>query len=127
MHPASIALRAVRAEPASEEVFECQVAQHAKAIDARQGVSCQHRSSSVIRRDLVGEVFRLDRQHDIIGQLFSRDMPGLLAFTRVTGALIQNIRRVNKPVVAAIQGAAVGAGSRPGAADPSQRRLRSMQ
>ena len=48
---------------------------------------------------------------DIIGQLFSRDMPGLLAFTRVTGALIQNIRRVNKPVVAAIQGAAVGAGA----------------
>ena len=28
---------------------------------------------------------------DIIGELFSRDMKGLLAFTRVTGALIQNI------------------------------------
>jgi enoyl-CoA hydratase/carnithine racemase len=48
---------------------------------------------------------------DIIGQLFSRDMPGLLAFTRVTGALIQNIRRVNKPVIGAIHGAAVGAGA----------------
>ncbi len=48
---------------------------------------------------------------DIIGQLFSRDMPGLLQFTRVTGALIQNIRRVNKPVIAAIHGAAVGAGA----------------
>ncbi len=48
---------------------------------------------------------------DIIGQLFSRDMPGLLEFTRVTGALIQNIKRVNKPVVAAIHGAAVGAGA----------------
>ena len=48
---------------------------------------------------------------DIIGQLFSRDMPGLVQFTRVTGALIQNIRRVNKPVIAAIHGAAVGAGA----------------
>ncbi len=48
---------------------------------------------------------------DIIGELFSRDMKGLLAFTRVTGALIQNIRRVNKPVVAAVHGTAVGAGA----------------
>lgn len=48
---------------------------------------------------------------DIIGQLFSRDMPGLLAFTRVTGALIQNMRRVNKPIIGAIHGAAVGAGA----------------
>ena len=48
---------------------------------------------------------------DIIGELFSRDMRGLLEFTRTTGALIQNIRRVNKPVVAAIQGVAVGAGA----------------
>ena len=48
---------------------------------------------------------------DIIGELFSRDMKGLLEFTRVTGALIRNIRRVDKPVVAAIQGVAVGAGA----------------
>ncbi len=48
---------------------------------------------------------------DIIGELFSRDMKGLLEFTRVTGALIQNIRRVNKPVVAAVHGTAVGAGA----------------
>jgi len=48
---------------------------------------------------------------DIIGELFSRDTQGLLAFTRVTGALIQNIRRVNTPVVAAVQGVAVGAGA----------------
>jgi enoyl-CoA hydratase/carnithine racemase len=30
---------------------------------------------------------------DIIGELFSRDMRGLLEFTRMTGALIENIRR----------------------------------
>lgn len=48
---------------------------------------------------------------DIIGELFARDMKGLLAFTRVTGALIRNIRRVSKPVIAAVHGVAVGAGA----------------
>ena len=48
---------------------------------------------------------------DIIGELFSRDMQGLLQFTRVTGALIQNIRQLRKPVIAAINGVAVGAGA----------------
>ncbi len=48
---------------------------------------------------------------DIIGELFSRDMAGLLDFTRATGALIASLRRVRKPVVAAINGTAVGAGA----------------
>ncbi|MCA9525211.1 MAG: enoyl-CoA hydratase family protein [Myxococcales bacterium] len=48
---------------------------------------------------------------DIIAELFARDMRGLLAFTRVTGALIGSIRRVKKPVVAAVNGVAVGAGA----------------
>jgi enoyl-CoA hydratase/carnithine racemase len=48
---------------------------------------------------------------DIIGALFSRDMKGMLAFTRVTGALIENIRKVRRPVVAAVNGTAVGAGA----------------
>lgn len=47
----------------------------------------------------------------IIGELFSRDMAGLVAFTRVTGALIRNIRALRKPVIAAINGTAVGAGA----------------
>lgn len=48
---------------------------------------------------------------DIIGELFSRDMKGLLEFTRMTGALIQNIRQLRKPVIGAINGVAVGAGA----------------
>jgi len=48
---------------------------------------------------------------DIIGELFARDMKGLLEFTRTTGALIASLRRVRKPVVAAINGTAVGAGA----------------
>ena len=47
----------------------------------------------------------------IIAELFARDMKGLLAFTRVTGALIRNIRACRKPVVAAVNGTAVGAGA----------------
>ncbi len=49
--------------------------------------------------------------NDIIGELFSRDMSGLLAFTRVTGALIRNMRAFRRPVIAAINGTCVGAGA----------------
>jgi enoyl-CoA hydratase/carnithine racemase len=48
---------------------------------------------------------------DIIAELFSRDMRGLLEFTRLTGRLIASIRTVERPVVAAINGVAVGAGA----------------
>jgi len=47
----------------------------------------------------------------IIGELFSRDMKGLVQFTRVTGALIRNIRALRRPVIAAVNGTAVGAGA----------------
>lgn len=47
----------------------------------------------------------------IIGELFARDMQGLVAFTRVTGALIRNIRALRRPVIAAVNGTAVGAGA----------------
>jgi enoyl-CoA hydratase/carnithine racemase len=47
----------------------------------------------------------------IIAELFARDLQGLLEFTRVTGRLIQNIRQVRRPVIAAVNGVAVGAGA----------------
>jgi enoyl-CoA hydratase/carnithine racemase len=47
----------------------------------------------------------------IIGELFARDMSGLVAFTRMTGELIANIRRLRKPVICAVNGLAVGAGA----------------
>jgi len=49
--------------------------------------------------------------NDIIGQLFTRDMPGLVEFTRMTCDLIKNIRALRKPVVAALNGTAAGAGA----------------
>jgi enoyl-CoA hydratase/carnithine racemase len=48
---------------------------------------------------------------DIIGQLFDRDVAGLLAFTRMTGALVHGIRKARPPVVAALHGVVCGAGA----------------
>ena len=50
-------------------------------------------------------------QHDIIAELFARDAAGLLEFTRMTGRLIHAICTVPRPVVAAVNGVAVGAGA----------------
>ncbi len=49
--------------------------------------------------------------HDIIGELFSRDMEGLLEFTRMTCELIRNIRELRKPVIASLNGTTAGAGA----------------
>lgn len=48
---------------------------------------------------------------DIIGELFSRDMRGLLEFTRMTGALVHAIRTCRPPVIAALHGVVCGAGA----------------
>lgn len=49
--------------------------------------------------------------HDIIKPLFEMDARGRLQFTRLTGALIGAIRALRKPVVAAQNGVAAGAGA----------------
>jgi len=49
--------------------------------------------------------------HDIIGPLLTRDMKGLLAFTRMTGDLVKAMRACPQPVVAAVDGVCVGAGA----------------
>lgn len=48
---------------------------------------------------------------DIIAELFSRDMRGLLEFTRMTGALVAAIHQCRAPVVAALHGVVCGAGA----------------
>ncbi len=47
----------------------------------------------------------------IIAELFAKDIRALLDFTRATGRLIRAIRAVRRPVIAAINGVAVGAGA----------------
>ncbi len=49
--------------------------------------------------------------HDIIGPLTKMDMKGLLAFTRMTGDLVKAMLGCGKPVIAAVDGVAAGAGA----------------
>ena len=49
--------------------------------------------------------------HDIIGELFSRNMEGLLEFTRMTNELVQNIRTLPQPFIASLNGTTAGAGA----------------
>lgn len=48
---------------------------------------------------------------DIIGELFTRDIRGLLEFTRLTCELVRNIRALPKPVIASLNGTTAGAGA----------------
>ena len=49
--------------------------------------------------------------HDIIGPLIGLPMKDLLAFTRMTGDLVKAMIGCGKPVIAAVDGVAVGAGA----------------
>src|SRR5438874_6722372 len=49
--------------------------------------------------------------HQIIAELLRRDMKGHLEFTRMTGAVVQNMRLLDKPIVAALNGMTAGAGA----------------
>jgi enoyl-CoA hydratase/carnithine racemase len=48
---------------------------------------------------------------DIIGPLIQKDMKGLLAFTRMTGDLVKAMLQCGKPIIAAVDGIAAGAGA----------------
>jgi enoyl-CoA hydratase/carnithine racemase len=49
--------------------------------------------------------------HDIIGPLVGLPMKELLAFTRMTGDLVKAMISCGKPIIAAVDGVAVGAGA----------------
>jgi enoyl-CoA hydratase/carnithine racemase len=49
--------------------------------------------------------------HQIIGELLKRDMKAHLEFTRMTGAVVQNMRLLDKPIIAALNGMTAGAGT----------------
>jgi len=48
---------------------------------------------------------------EIIGQLRETDTKGLLEFARMTGAVVERMRRLPIPIIAAVNGVAAGAGS----------------
>lgn len=49
--------------------------------------------------------------HEIIGPLTQLDMPGLLAFTRMTGDVVKAMRACPQPIIAALDGICAGAGA----------------
>jgi enoyl-CoA hydratase/carnithine racemase len=49
--------------------------------------------------------------HEIIGPLTRMEMPGLLAFTRMTGDLVKAMRACPQPIIAAVDGVCAGAGA----------------
>jgi enoyl-CoA hydratase/carnithine racemase len=49
--------------------------------------------------------------NEIIGALQKKDVPELLDFTRMTGAVVQRMRECPLPIIAAINGVAAGAGA----------------
>ena len=49
--------------------------------------------------------------HAIIGELLQRDIRDHLEFTRMTGAVVSNMRMLEKPIIAAVNGMAAGAGA----------------
>ena len=49
--------------------------------------------------------------HTIIGDLLARDMRAHLDFARMTGAVVQNMRLLDKPIIAALNGTTAGAGA----------------
>ena len=49
--------------------------------------------------------------NEIIARLLEMDTKGLLEFTRMTGAVVEGLRRLPMPVIAAVNGVAAGAGA----------------
>lgn len=49
--------------------------------------------------------------NEIIGQLQGEDSRSLLEFTRMTGSVVERLRRLPMPVIAAVNGVAAGAGA----------------
>ena len=49
--------------------------------------------------------------NEIIGELLNMGAKGLLEFTRMTGAVVERMRRLPIPIIAAVNGVAAGAGA----------------
>jgi enoyl-CoA hydratase/carnithine racemase len=84
---------------------------YAELRDAFRGLASEDGIKAVVIASNGGNFSSGGDVHDIIGPLLTRDMKGLLAFTRMTGDLVKAMRACPQPVIAAVDGVCVGAGA----------------
>jgi enoyl-CoA hydratase/carnithine racemase len=79
--------------------------------DTFRGLSADDHVRAVVFASSGGNFSSGGDVHEIIGPLISRDVKELLAFTRLTGELVKAMRTCPQPIIAAVDGACVGAGA----------------
>src|SRR5712692_11374491 len=84
---------------------------YAELRDAFRGLASDDVIKAVVFASNGGNFSSGGDVHDIIGPLLTRDMKGLLAFTRMTGDLVRAMRACPQPVIAAVDGVCAGAGA----------------
>jgi enoyl-CoA hydratase/carnithine racemase len=84
---------------------------YAELRDTFRALVYQTSVKAVIMRGAGGNFCSGGDVHDIIGPLVKMEMPGLLAFTRMTGDLVKAMRACPQPIVAAVGGVCAGAGA----------------
>src|SRR5437660_8402184 len=84
---------------------------YAELRDAFRGLAADDDIKAVVIASNGGNFSSGGDVHDIIGPLLTRDMKGLLAFTRMTGDLVRAMRACPQPIIAAVDGVCAGAGA----------------
>src|SRR3954466_16025316 len=84
---------------------------YAELRDTFRALACAREVKAVVVAGAGGNFSSGGDVHEIIGPLTQMDMPGLLAFTRMTGDLVKAMRACPQPIVAAVDGVCAGAGA----------------
>ena len=84
---------------------------YAELRDAFRALVCVPTVKAVVIRGAGGNFCSGGDVHEIIGPLVKMEMPGLMAFTRMTGDLVKAMRGCPQPIIAAVNGVCAGAGA----------------
>src|SRR5438270_4067563 len=84
---------------------------YAELRDLFRALACADDVKAVVIAGSGGNFCSGGDVHEIIGPLTKLDMPGLLAFTRLTGDLVKAMRACPQPIISAIDGVCAGAGA----------------
>jgi enoyl-CoA hydratase/carnithine racemase len=84
---------------------------YAELRDLFRALACADDVKAVVIAGAGGNFCSGGDVHEIIGPLTRLDMPGLLAFTRMTGDTVKAMLACPQPIVAAVDGVCAGAGA----------------